>query len=263
MSPLLHQTNTALFTNYFIHGGQYYLIYFYSPQHFAQFRARRRTHSLFVDSLSFKDTGALRCEGDLPAHTSVGFPSVRNWRLPRASGLDWGAPSPLFSWLFISGLIATPITWIIINRPCFLLGSELLGTIRSLSECGPRGSLPTRFLACGCAPYLTFELNVMNDDTVYTTLSTGGSSAQPRTSSTLAKPRAEMKARLGGFWDSVQMGRDSCMSPNVSLTASQRQTHNKLLRFYPSWLLAKSRSPSISPGSEELTCLLFTLWHRE
>lgn len=86
------------------------------------------------------------------------------------------------------------------NRPCFLLRSELLETIASLSLYGAWVSLATQFLAHGCAPYVVFELNIMNSDTVHTTLSTCGLSAQPRVSfHTAAKPQAGMKARLGGF----------------------------------------------------------------
>lgn len=60
--------------------------------------------------------------------------------------------------------------------------------------------MATQFLAHGCAPYIVVELNIMNDDTVNTILSTCGLSAQPRTSfHTVAKPQAGMKARLGGF----------------------------------------------------------------
>lgn len=57
-----------------------------------------------------------------------------------------------------------------------------------------------QFLAHGYAPYMVVELNVMNNDTVNTILSTCGLSGQPRASfHTVAKPQAGMKARLGGF----------------------------------------------------------------
>lgn len=59
--------------------------------------------------------------------------------------------------------------------------------------------MATQFLARGCTPYMVVELNVMNNDTVHTVLSTRGLSAQPRASfHTAAKPQAGTKARLGG-----------------------------------------------------------------
>lgn len=58
----------------------------------------------------------------------------------------------------------------------------------------------TQFLAHGCAPCMVVELNIMNNDTVNTILSTCGPSAQPRASfHVVAKPQAGTEARLGGF----------------------------------------------------------------
>lgn len=58
--------------------------------------------------------------------------------------------------------------WVIMNRACFLLDFELLGTIRSLSLCGPLVPLATQFLAHGCTPDVVVELNVTNNDAVHT-----------------------------------------------------------------------------------------------
>lgn len=52
------------------------------------------------------------------------------------------------------------------------------------------------------------------------------------------------EGQAGRAWDAFQMGRDSCMSLSVSLTASQSQIYDKLLWFYLLWLVGYV-SPSL------------------